>query len=111
MKHKYESASKHDLPVCGTFTGQTQNPATGEKCSIDYIATKIPDLNLLGRNAIQALEISVDNAFKDMRSIGSVGPAVTHPTTPPKERYATLSTDCHALCDQFPDLLKEEWDA
>ena len=108
VKHKYESASKHDLPVCGTFTGQTQNPASGEKCSIDYIVTKIPDLNLLGRNAIQALGISVDNAFKDVRSVKSVGPAVTHPTTPPKERYATLSKDCHALCDQFPDLFKEE---
>nr|KAG5688839.1 hypothetical protein BaRGS_004516 [Batillaria attramentaria] len=70
VTHRYESASKHDLPVLGTFMGQTKDPVTGKQSSIPYIVTKIPDLNLLGRNAIQALGISVDNAL-GLKSIES----------------------------------------
>nr|KAG5701147.1 hypothetical protein BaRGS_002623 [Batillaria attramentaria] len=51
VTHRYESASKHDLPVLGTFMGQTKDPVTGKQSSIPYIVTKIHDLNLLGRNA------------------------------------------------------------
>nr|KAG5692615.1 hypothetical protein BaRGS_030043 [Batillaria attramentaria] len=70
VTHRYESASKHNLPVLGTFMGQTKDPVTGKQSSIPYIVTKIPDLNLLGRNAIQALGISVDNAL-GLKSIES----------------------------------------
>ena len=110
--HRYESASKHDLPILGTFTGQTQDPATGKECSIPYIVSKIPDLNLLGRNAIQALGISVDSAIHGVKSVKtqskSVGPAVTHHPTASLDHYAALQKDCHSLCDQFPDLFKDE---
>ena len=61
--HRYESASQHNMPVLGTFNAQTTDPKTGNQSSISYIVTKIPDLNLLGRNAIQALGISVDNSL------------------------------------------------
>ena len=62
VRHRYESASKHNLPVRGTFMAQTKDPVTGKQSSVPYIVTKIPDLNLLGRNTIQTLGISVDNA-------------------------------------------------
>ena len=49
VRHRYESASKHKLPVLGTFMAETKHPVTGKQSSIPYIVTKIPDLNLLGR--------------------------------------------------------------
>nr|KAG5685903.1 hypothetical protein BaRGS_033664 [Batillaria attramentaria] len=110
VTHRYESASKHDLPVLGTFMGQTKDPVTGKQSSIPYIVTKIPDLNLLGRNAIQALGISVDNALglKSIESqVKSEGAKESHPKTS-STAYASLQQDCHTLCDKFPDLFKEE---
>nr|KAG5696632.1 hypothetical protein BaRGS_034093 [Batillaria attramentaria] len=110
VTHRYESASKHDLPVLGTFMGQTKDPVTGKHSSIPYIVTKIPDLNLLGRNAIQALGISVDNALglKSIESqVKSEGAKESHLKTS-STAYASLQKDCHTLCDKFPDLFKEE---
>nr|KAG5691630.1 hypothetical protein BaRGS_023801 [Batillaria attramentaria] len=110
VTHRYESASKHDLPVLGTFMGQTTDPVTGKQSSIPYIVTKIHDLNLLGRNAIQALGISVDNALglKSIESqVKSEGAKESHPKTS-STTYASLQKDCHTLCDKFPDLFKEE---
>ena len=108
--HRYESASKHNMPVLGTFNAQTTDPKTGNQSSLSYIVTKIPDLNLLGRNAIQALGISVDNAL-GLKSIKSQsqgeGVHVMHPETSDRT-YAALQRDCHELCDQFPDLFKDE---
>ena len=108
--HRYESASKHDLPVLGTFMGDTKDPKTGKQSSIPFIVTKIPDLNLLGRNAIQTLEISVDNALR-LRSIQSQDTSedvkTSHPATS-DTTYASLQSDCQKLCDKFPDLFKDE---
>ena len=110
VRHRYESASKHDLPVLGTFMGDTKDPKTGNQSSIPFIVTKIPDLNLLGRNAIQTLGISVDNALR-LRSIESQdmgeGVKASHPATS-DTTYASLQGDCQKLCDEFPDLFKDE---
>ena len=35
------------------------------------------------------------------------GAAVTHPTNS-EEPYASLQRECHNLCDEFPDLFKQE---
>ena len=110
VRHRYESASKHNLPVLGTFMAETKHPVTGKQSSIPYIVTKIPDLNLLGRNAIQTLGISVDNAL-GLRSIESQakrkGVEARHPATS-DEPYVSLQRDCQTLCDEFPDLFKPE---
>ena len=110
VRHRYESASKHDLPVLGTFIGQTTDPQTGKQSSIPYIVTKIPNLNLLGRNAIQTLGISVDNAF-GLKTIESTALSEDKEVSRPKtssRSYASLQEDCHKLCDKFPDLFKNE---
>ena len=44
VRHHYESASKHNLPVLGTLMAQTKHPVTGKQSSITYIVSKIPDL-------------------------------------------------------------------
>nr|KAG5696827.1 hypothetical protein BaRGS_030951 [Batillaria attramentaria] len=107
VRHRYESASKHDLPVLGTFMGQTKDSITGKQSSIPYIITKIPDLNLLGRNAIQALGISVDNAWAEEHRESSQERGCKRIATS-STTYAYLQKDCHTLCDKFPDLFKEE---
>ena len=110
VRHRYESASKHNLPVLGTFMAQTKHPVTGKQSSIPYIFTKIPDLNLLGHNAIQTRVISVENAL-GLRSIESEakrkGVEARHPATS-DEPYVSLQRDCQKLCDEFPDLFKPE---
>ena len=110
VRHRYESASKHNLPVLGTFMAQIKYPMTGKQSPIPYIVTKIPDLNLLGRNAIQTLGIYVDNAL-GLRSIESQakkkGVEAGHPATS-DDPYVSLQRDCQKLCDEFPDLLKPE---
>ena len=84
VRHRYESASKHNLLVLGTFMAETKHPVTGKQRSVSYIVTKIPDLNLFGRNVIQTLGISVDNAL-GLRSIESQakrkGVEAGHPAT------------------------------
>ena len=99
VRHRYESASKQDLPVLGTFMAETKDPVTGKQSSIPYIVTKIPDLNLLGRNAIQTLGISVNNAL-GLRSIESQakrkGVEAGHPATS-DEPYVSLQRDCQKL--------------
>ena len=89
---------------------QTKYPVTGKQSSIPYIITKIPDLNILGCNAIQTLGISVDNAL-GLRSTESQakrkGVEAGHPATSDKP-YVSLQRDCQKLCDEFPDLFKPE---
>ena len=84
VRHRCEFASRHNLPWLGTFMAQTKDPVTGKQSSIPYIVTKIPDLNLLGHNAVQTLGISVDNAL----GLGSIesqakrkGVEAGHPAT------------------------------
>ena len=36
IRHRYESASKHNLPVLGTFMAETKDPVTGKQSSIPY---------------------------------------------------------------------------
>jgi hypothetical protein len=108
VRHRYESASKHDLPILGTFTGLTKDPRTGQESSLSYIVTKIPDLNLLGRNAIQTLGISVDNVLglKNIERRHQSEGAGTHPAT--SSAYVKLQQDCHRLCDTIPELFEDE---
>ena len=67
-------------------------------------------MNLLGRNAIQTLRISVDNAL-GLRSIESQaerkGVEAGHPATS-DEPYVSLQRDFQKLYDDFPNLLKPE---
>ncbi|XP_014663412.1 PREDICTED: uncharacterized protein K02A2.6-like [Priapulus caudatus] len=100
-KWRFESASKHDLPVLGTFTGTTTLPGSGFKHDIRYIVSTVPDLNLLGRAATDRLGISVDNAMQSAkREVNAV-----FDDLPTDKR---LQAACRKLCDQYPDLWKDE---
>jgi hypothetical protein len=98
----YKSATNHNLPVMGDFKGKKENPETGIAEDINYTVTKMPDLNLLGQDAIRTLGISLDDILQKGLSMKSIKKETSE--APDKQ----LQSECHKLCDQFPDLFKNE---
>ena len=43
---QYESASKHNLPIIGTFVAKTSTQESEEAHDIKYTVSEIPELNL-----------------------------------------------------------------
>jgi len=108
----YKSATNHNLPVIGTFTGITENPESGTTAEIKYTVTEMTDLNILGQNAIHALRISVDSALQSALGIKVIA---SQPNTAPVQEVSntsaslqSLQQDCKRMCDEFPDLFKTE---
>ena len=56
---QFQSATKHVLPVLGTFVAQTSLDVERNALPIVYTVTKVPNFNLLGRSAISTLQISI----------------------------------------------------
>jgi hypothetical protein len=111
-KWRYESASKHDMPVMGTFVASTKLPDMEEEHNIRFIVSKVPDLNLLGRTDANRMKISVDKLMHSsyaqtsgpdprLQSVKSVG----FDKEKPDEK---LQFQCKKLCEEFPDLWKPE---
>ena len=107
----YESASRHSLTVLGKFTMNALPVNTSGKHHyttskpIQFVVSKVPDLNLLGRNAIQQLNISVDSLL----NIGTVtSPNSVHAVFENLEPVHSLQQACKQLCQEFPDLFKYE---
>ena len=67
---------------------------------LQFLVTKMPRLNLLGRSAIKSLGISVDNLLYPSEELKFV-------TTNAKPD-AHLHESCIKLCNEFPDLFKPE---
>jgi transposase InsO family protein len=98
---RYSSASKHEMPIMGTFIGATMLPGTKMKRDIKYIVSKVQGLNLLGRTASDKLGISLDKAREDAKQQIN---AVFDDLLPDKD----LQDACRKLCNEFPDLWKNE---
>ena len=98
---RYESASKHVLPVRGSFIAKVEGRSPAD---IQFVVTEIPKLNLLGRDAITTLKISVDSLMgtgkADESSICSVFGKI------PMDH--SLQTTCQQICQEFPDVFKPE---
>ena len=89
------SASGHKLPVKGQFYAKCLWGST--QCDRSkFIVTATPDLNLLGRQLINQLGIL---SFSPSTAVESVN----HLTS-----LSSLQKACSDLCNQFPDLFKEE---
>ena len=56
----YQSASKHTLPIVGAFTYEAKHVESAALIKMPFLVSEVPDLNLLGRDAIKALHISLD---------------------------------------------------
>ena len=88
---QYKSATQHPLPVLGLLT-----VGDGET-SFSVNVTEIPYLNLLGREAIRKLKLSVDSLFQDVNNVFDHLPT-----------DASLQERCRKVCDDYPDLFKPE---
>ena len=98
---QYESASQHTLPIRGTVTLQAQKQQADGSFNttkgVDFNVSETPYLNLLGRNAIKDLEISVDELMNSTK---------VHAVFDSLESDITLQRECHEVCQEFPDLFK-----
>jgi len=103
----YQSASKHPLPVVGAFTAEAKHGDSGPLVKIPFLVSEVPELNLLGHDAIKALNISLDNHL------------YTSPTTEKADRTLSdvfdlmkpdlrLQQACVKLCEDYTELFKQE---
>ena len=98
---RYQSASKHEIDVKGHCEMFTKLPdQDGKGTTLNYVVSSVPDLNLLGRDAIKTLGISLDTVLEQ--------------TTPKVHKVMEEKTDsklqqaCKELCLEFPDIFKNE---
>ena len=107
------SASGHDLPVLGIYTansvkllGQRKSVDKGEQ--LQFIVTTIPHLNLLGRDSIATLGISVDSMMN--KSLCNDIKETVHLVSNYGKHDMTLQSACEQMCQNFPDVFKPELD-
>ena len=100
VQEMYQSASKHKLPVLGSLNlnikGSDSSPITNK-----FILADVPDLNILGRNAIRQLNISMDDLLlkEEVHKLDTKNNAQTS-----KDKPSVLLKTCEQLCDEFPSL-------
>ena len=97
---QYESASKHSLPIIGTFVAKTSIQESEEVHDIKYTVSEIPELNLLGQTATKELGIPVDQALQDAEPCRAVFSNLKADTK--------LQEKCKKLCIEFKDLWKPD---
>jgi len=56
---RYHSASKHPLPIIGAFTAKAKYGNVSKSYPVSFLVSEIPDLNLLGWDAINTLRTGV----------------------------------------------------
>jgi len=49
------------LPIIGAFTAEAKYGDVSKSYPVSFLVSEIPDLNLLGRDAINAMRISLDD--------------------------------------------------
>ena len=72
---------------------------------LGFNVTELPELNLLGRNAIKQLGILVDNL---MQQIIRGSPTVCRAVFEDLEPDGKLQNECRKSCAEFPDVFKPE---
>jgi hypothetical protein len=100
----YESASKHPLPLLGSIQVETPRRETdGSLCkpqSIEFNVAQLPKSNLLGRDAIKKLAISVDALLgTEEDSNSKKGVKAVFDNLEPDE---TLQNECKKTMRFFP---------
>ena len=102
---RYEVANGEPFPTIGVCTAAVA--LQGENCPsipLKFTGTKVPQLNLLGRDAIFRLGINVSALMGlPVDTTSSVHP-ISHVLKP----YINLQNACKQMCQEFPDLFKPE---
>ena len=103
---RYESASKHAMPVLGKFVAKAKSPDSGQECNVPFIVSSVPKLNLLGRDAIAAMKISLDRIVNTLQQPEDGESSVYSIKNLQPDK--SLQKACQELCDEFPDIFKPE---
>ena len=74
-------------------------------CDVDFVVTELPQLNLLGRNVIAKLGVSVDYLLYPDKATSSVT-MEAKPVYQCSENDTSSQSACKQLCVQFPDVFK-----
>lgn len=105
---RYEVANGQPLPILGVFRASVSLPNSASSSRyLIFTVTKIPQLNLLGRDAIVKLGINVS-------ALMGISGDISQSSSSVKPIYQDLKTDlalleaCKQLCQKFPDLFKPE---
>ena len=105
VQETYQSASKHKMPVLG-FLNLDIKGSDSSPNSIKFIVADVPDLNILGRNAIRQLNISVDDLLQKEGRVHKFNTKNNAQTS--KDKLSVLLKACEQLCDEFPSLFSQE---
>ena len=107
MTARYKSASKHAMPVLGKFVNKAMSPDSGQECNTPFIVSSVPRLNLLGRDAIAAMKISLDGIVNTLQQPeeGESSVYIINKLQADK----SLQKACQELCEKFPNIFKPEF--
>jgi transposase InsO family protein len=92
---QYFSATGEQLPIMGRFS--TQTCTNNRTVRTELNVTTLRDLNLLGRSAVQQLNIDVLSLLKSRSDV-----------RPILQRDDTLQKACEQVCEEYSDLFKDE---
>ena len=102
----YTSASGHKLPVLGVYKAKFvavmhNNESSLDGKQIDFVITDIPQLKLLGRDAIATLSISPDDMIHGKQCCLSLCKSVY-------QCAESFRSACKPMCNEFPDAFSDE---
>ena len=105
----YEVANGHPLPALGVFSiPVVLQDSTSSSMPLTFTVTKVPRLNLLGRDAIIKLGINV-SALMGLPVNIKQNICPVRPISQELKPDAALQEACtRQLCQEFPDLFKAE---
>ena len=99
----YTSASGYKLPVLDVYKAKSvavmhNNESSLDGKQIDFVVTDVPQLNVLGRDAIATLSISLDDIIHGKQCSLSLCKSV-------HQCAESLQNACKQMCYEFPDVL------
>ena len=105
---RYEVANGQPLPTLGMFEMIVSLPGDmSPRKSLQFTVTKVPQLNLLGRDAIVRLGINL-SALLSVTHVGKPSSSLVLPIFDELKPDLVLQDSCRQLCQEFPDLFKPE---
>ena len=104
---RYHSARKHPLPIIGAFTAEAKYGDVSKSYPVSFLVSEIPDLNLLGRDAIKTMRISLDDLLFSEDTFDKTNHRLLAiPRSDCVDRH--LQQACRELCTEFSEFFKPE---
>ena len=105
---RYHSARKHTLPIIGAFNAEAKYGDVSKSYPFSFLVSEIPDLNLLGRDAIRAMRISLGGLLFSETTFDKTDlQLLAIPRSDHVDRH--LQQACRYLYTEFSELFKPEF--